>query len=448
MKTTRRLFLQTTVASSGALLLGCASEGSSNALAEVGDAGGGAVDAGGGAEDAGLGDTLAGPDPDIGAPPDQGTPDAGGHVEDTVEVVEPPPIECDDPFAGGELLGALWWAGEGDPPMNTPFNVGLDGRLYSDLEVLAPDDLVTPVENFYIRTRYPDQIDPAAPWAITVHGLVDVPFSITMADLEPLIEPMGQYVLECSGNGGGAHFGLLSACEWSGVPFEKILDMIQVQPEATRVLLGGFDDHSAISTHSTPGCSWVFSFEDLLGAGAFLATHMNGEPLTEDHGAPVRLFVPNWYGCTCVKWLNEIELVDDSQPSTSQMKEFAQRTHQIGTPAMAMDYKPATMDQTAMPIRVEKWRVDGAITYRVWGIMWGGYETTDALAVRFGASGYGPVDMCPPHDSNSTWSLWWHQWTPEATGQYEIQCRIEDPAIITKRLDIGFYNRIVVVDEV
>src|SRR5438034_9585635 len=79
---------------------------------------------------------------------------------------------------------------------------------------------------------------------------------------------------------------------------------------------------------SIPGASWAFSPEQLEKAGAFLATELNGQPLPKDHGAPVRLVVPGWYGCTSIKWVNEITLVREEVEATSQMLEYAARTLQ------------------------------------------------------------------------------------------------------------------------
>jgi DMSO/TMAO reductase YedYZ molybdopterin-dependent catalytic subunit len=105
----------------------------------------------------------------------------------------------------------------------------------------------------------------------------------------------------------------------------EVLALLGPLPGASRVLVAGFDDHSQPSQASVAGASWIFTFEQLTRAGAFLATHMNGAPLALDHGAPVRLFVPGWYGCACIKWVNEIRLVGENEPATSQMQEFAAR---------------------------------------------------------------------------------------------------------------------------
>ena len=88
--------------------------------------------------------------------------------------------------------------------------------------------------------------------------------------------------------------------------------------------------------------------------------------------SPVRLVVPRWFSCVDIKWVNEIALVDDGAMATSQMLEFASRINQQGDPKFAKDFDPALIDQAALPIRVEKWRVAERIVYRVVGLMWGG----------------------------------------------------------------------------
>jgi DMSO/TMAO reductase YedYZ molybdopterin-dependent catalytic subunit len=228
-----------------------------------------------------------------------------------------------------------------------------------------------------------------------------------------------------------------------------VRDKARVQSAATRILVSGFDQFSKTSANSTAGASWIFSFQDLTDTGAFLATEMNGAPLPPDHGAPVRLLVPGWYGCTCIKWVNEIVLVNDDEPATSQMTEFAARTMQDGQPALARDFKPAFIDQTAMPVRIEKWSLGGQIVYRVAGLMWGGDRVTDALAIRFNPDQpYEHVTLCPKPSTNATWTWWTHTWRPRAPGQYVMRLHVDDPSIRTRRLDSGFYDRTVAIDQV
>jgi DMSO/TMAO reductase YedYZ molybdopterin-dependent catalytic subunit len=357
---------------------------------------------------------------------------------------------ADDPFASGEMVGTAAFEVQPSVVFGSKQKQGWDARLYYDLSQLDAEGLVTPNDQFYIRTERPDLLTTApADWTIRIHGLVASEVTLTMADLAPLVAPQGVHVLECSGNWDGGGFGLMSAAEWSGAALSEVLAKVTLASGAARVRISGFDEHSVPSAngHSTPGASWIFTTDQL--AQAFLATEMNGVALPPDHGEPVRLFVPGWYGCCCIKWVDEIEIVSDDAPATSQMQEFASRTHQAGVPDLARDYRPATMDQAAMPVRIEKWRVDGAIRYRVVGIMWGGYQPTSALSISYdGGASYEPVELCAGPSNTASWSMWWHRWQPERAGSYAIRMAIDDPAIPTRRLDMGFYDRVVVVDEV
>jgi hypothetical protein len=235
--------------------------------------------------------------------------------------------------------------------------------------------------------------------------------------------------------------------DWAGAPIADVLEE-RVKPRSSGVMVSGFDEYPAKSATSIAGADWIFSLEELKAAKAFLATEMNGTPLTQDHGAPVRLLVPGWYGCTCIKWVNAITFVDENAAATSQMQEFAARTHQQGVPKLAKDYRPATIDQAAMPTRVEKWLVDGKIKYRVVGILWGGSRPVKVLEIRFNPEEeYVRVDHFS-QATNDPWSFWSHAWTPKAVGTYMIRLRVADPVVETKRLDSGHYVRSVEVSEV
>ncbi len=210
----------------------------------------------------------------------------------------------------------------------------------------------------------------------------------------------------------------------------------------------GFDEHSQESTNSTPGCGWIFTRRQLESSGAFLATGMNGRGLTPEHGSPVRLVVPGWYGCCCIKWVTRIELVGADEPATSQMREFAARTHQDGVPSRGLDYSPATIDRAAMPVRVEKWKIDGKIAYRVVGIDWGGAGAAGRLDIRFSPRDpYLPVGVQADR-SGGGWGVWEHRWSPGVPGRYLIQLKVDDPPVRARRLDAGLYLRGVVIDEV
>jgi len=349
----------------------------------------------------------------------------------------------------GARLGLVPFTGEGATAVGAVTGVSHLGRLAFDLRTLTLDTLVTSNHDFFIRTRYPDGLQhaPGSPWPIRIGGLVREPQTLFADALDASASPQGTVLLECSGNGRQRAFGLLSAAEWSGVPLADLLTAARPLDAATRVLISGVDRHSNATPRSA-GASWVFTLGQLAAAGAFLATRMNGAPLPPDHGAPIRLIVPGWYGCTMAKWVDEIRLVDDAEPATAQMKEFAARTHQDGEPELARDYRPAEIDQTAMPVRIEKWRTDGGLEYRVVGVMWGGGRPTSALQIRFNNDEAAEPVEAYRQTTNRTWTLWSHTWRPRRPGAFRITMHVDDPSVRTRRLDEGFYARTVEIGEV
>src|SRR5215510_11152108 len=356
--------------------------------------------------------------------------------------------------AGGQLLGTIPFGTPGArlAPLNRLLGSGLDARLFTDLTTLGnpPSDLLTPNERFYVRT--------AAPAALPLRPGLD------FARLERTPGPVrvGPYLMECAGNSDPANFGLMSVATWTGFPMPTVIAQLGGDRTGRRILVSGTDP-SGPSATSVPGAGWIFSREDL--ERAVLAVQINDAPLPANHGDPVRLVVPGWYGCACIKWVDRIEWVDDDAPATSQMLEFAARTHQPfdsaavaaslraeghGPGALkARDFLPATIDTAAMPVRVEKWRVNGRLEYRITGIIWGGSTPTNALSIRFKSSGpWMRVEHCPLPASTLTWSLWTYTWRPEAPGRYEIVLRVDDSSIRTRRLDLFFYVREITIDEV
>ena len=353
----------------------------------------------------------------------------------------------------GRLLGTIPFAAPGArrAPLERLLGKGLDARLFTDLSTLGnpPSDLITPNDRFYVRT--------AAPGARPRPG-------IDFARLERTPGPVrvGPYLMECAGNSDPANFGLMSVATWTGFPMPNVIEQLAGDRTGRRILVSGTDPAGPSAT-SVPGASWIFSREDL--ERAVLAVQMNDAPLPADHGGPVRLVVPGWYGCACIKWVDRIERIADDAPATSQMLEFAARTHQPFDPAAvaaslragahdpgalkARDFVPATIETAAMPVRVEKWRVNGRLEYRITGIIWGGSTPTSALSIRFKSGGpWTRVEQCPLPASTLTWSLWTHIWRPDAPGRYEIVLRVDDSSIRTRRLDLFFYVREISIDEV
>ena len=130
-------------------------------------------------------------------------------------------------------------------------------------------------------------------------------------------------------------------------------------------------------------------------------------------------------------------MLGEGGATTSQMREFASRTMQQGVPEMVKYYRSPFIEQAAMPIRVEKWLVDGKINYRV-----GWHRTADpglwsGLEIMFD-SGEGFV-LLDVFSITVTPSSRTHRWTPIKPGIYFIQLRVKDASVPTRRLNAGYY---------
>jgi DMSO/TMAO reductase YedYZ molybdopterin-dependent catalytic subunit len=337
-------------------------------------------------------------------------------------------------------MGLVPFSGEGNPPMGVPIGTELDGRLFTDLSAVTPDSRVTPSERFFIRTRASKLLD-TAHWEVQIGGLANKGITIAGEALTKNARPMGIHLMECSGNPRGAHFGMMSVADWDGVPLREILEQAVPLASGTHVLVSGFDRYQEASMTSVPGASWIFSQEQVFSSQAFLATAMNGHGLSKDHGAPLRLIVPGWYGCVSIKWVNQIDFVSADAPATSQMREYAGRTLQSGVPSLARDYQPATVGTAALPIRIEKWRTGEKFRYHVAGIRWGP-GSSSGCEIRFGPDQeFIPVETLAA--AGDTWSFWSCEWVPHRKGEFTIRLRPKGEQCDTRKLDSGYYDRFV-----
>jgi sulfane dehydrogenase subunit SoxC len=153
-------------------------------------------------------------------------------------------------------------------------------------------------------------IDPAA-HRLVIHGMVDKPLSLSMADIRRLPSLTRTLVLECGGNSGsewapkGApdaqrSCGLVSCSEWTGVSLALVLKAVGIQSGASWVIAEGAD--ACRMARSIPLAK---ALDNIL-----LAYGQNGEAIRPAQGYPLRLIIPGWEGNANVKWLHSLKVTD------------------------------------------------------------------------------------------------------------------------------------------
>ena len=100
----------------------------------------------------------------------------------------------------------------------------------------------------------------------------------------------------------------MGTADWTGTPLAPLLDEAAPRPGAVSVVFTGADHGFERSVEQD--YARALSVDEALSGDLLLADRMNGQPLPPQHGAPVRLVVPGWYGMTHVKWLTRITVLD------------------------------------------------------------------------------------------------------------------------------------------
>ncbi len=182
----------------------------------------------------------------------------------------------------------------------------------------ALQQAITPVANAYVRTNF-GVPDVPATHVIEVGGAVARPLTLSVAQLRELPQHTVVATMECAGNdrlgmsplpvGEPWRHGALSTVSWTGVSLADVLQMAGTDADAVEVLVSAADAGLRDDADGTVRFARALPLADAQRPETLLALQMNGAPLTPDHGAPVRLAVPGWYGMASVKWVTHIELL-------------------------------------------------------------------------------------------------------------------------------------------
>jgi len=212
----------------------------------------------------------------------------------------------------------------------TPAELRLAARNHAlPLEALRYD--ITPAGLHYLLIHYDiPAVDPAV-FTLEVDGAVERPLSLSLADLQARERVTMPITFECAGNGRALLeprpisqpwlTEAVGTAEWGGTPLAPLLEEAGVRDGAVEALLTGLDRGLEGGRPQ--------SYERSLPLGdtgeALLAYEMNGAPLPPQHGFPLRLVVPGWYGMTNVKWLARVTLLE--QPFEGYQNTVAYRMY-------------------------------------------------------------------------------------------------------------------------
>ncbi len=289
---------------------------------------------------------------------------------------------------------------------------------------------VTPNPLFFVRNHFsPPTIDPTN-WRLRIEGCVEHAMEWTLDELMQFPERSVFATVECAGNGRsfleqrvpgvpwGA--GAIGHAEWTGVPLRDVLDKAKLTSSATEILFVGADRGSEPDHPEPMAFERSLPLDKALHPDTLLAYRMNGELLDASHGAPLRLFVPGWYGVASVKWLSRVVALDRSFHGYFQSKKY---TYQCQAASGVETVIVGPMAVKSEIIRPRQGDVLGVGPNRVVGLAWAGEEAIAEVAVSTddGAT-WQKVSLIGPQAPYS-WTLWETSWDIAAPGSYTLLAR-------------------------
>jgi sulfane dehydrogenase subunit SoxC len=303
------------------------------------------------------------------------------------------------------------------------------------LEALRFD--VTPIGLHYLLTHYDIPVADVASYCLRVGGRVRQELALTLDELRARPVVRLPVTMECAGNGRA----LLSprphsqpwvteavgTAVWGGTPLGSLLEEAGVEADAVDVVFTGLDRGVEKEIEQ--------SYERSLPVGearrgeVLLAWEMNGEPLPPQHGFPLRLVVPGWYGMTSVKWLERITLVAVPFAGYQQTDAYRFRADEEDEgEALAWIAPRSLMIPPGIPDFHTRRRFVESGPCRLEGRAWSGVAPIAAVEVSFdGGSEWEPAQL-EAGPSRWAWSAWHATWEPEAPGEYVLSCRARDEA--------------------
>jgi len=291
--------------------------------------------------------------------------------------------------------------------------------------------LTTPAEEFFAFHQTKTVGADAPTWRLRIGGLVKQPLELSLDDLRGRAGRRELAVtIECSGNSGDPRVmnGLVSNAIWSGVGLADVLKECSPQPEAREVVFLGMDSEedkkweagnaSYLSPHG-----WSLYVQDALAPDNLLAFAMNGRPLPPEHGFPLRLVMPGWYGMSQIKWLTRIEVIDRPYEGRHMARNY-QSLRAVKSPegTLWLDSSISRNNLKSVIARVTRHAVAERFDYKIAGAAWGGPARIDRVEVQIDGGAWlrASIDQ---RGGDAAWVLWSAPWRAPEAGEHILVSR-------------------------
>jgi sulfane dehydrogenase subunit SoxC len=293
---------------------------------------------------------------------------------------------------------------------------------------------LTPAGLHYLLIHFDIPVFEESAWRLRIGGFVENQLEIGLEEIKALPAKTQRVTMECAGNGRGQLAPRypsvpwleegVSTADWTGVALAEVLRKAGLRKNVTEIVFHGADRGFDAGVEHKFARSLALA--QALREEVLLAYAMNGAPLPPQHGAPLRLVVPRWYGMASVKWLQAIEAVDHPFDGLQQARSyhFRRSAAEKGEPCTLMRVNSA-MVPPGIPDFYTRRRVVDAGEVSIIGKAWSG--AAPIARVDLGVDGEWHETILDQALVPYTWQSWQTIWQATA-GERELLCRATDEA--------------------
>jgi DMSO/TMAO reductase YedYZ molybdopterin-dependent catalytic subunit len=299
------------------------------------------------------------------------------------------------------------------------------------LEALRHD--VTPTGLHYLLNHFDVPYVPSDNWHVEVAGCVGSPGTVTLEEIKSYPARTLTVTMECAGNGRGVMSPrypsmpwmreAVGTAEWTGAPVRHVLERAGLRDDAVDIAFIGADRGFDRGHEHAFGRS--LQRTAALSDDVLLVWAMNGQPLLPQHGFPLRLIVPGWYGMASVKWLTRIEALARPYDGFQQAVGYHYRPEPDGprTPISHMRVK-SLLVPPGIPDWYTRRRLVDAGPITLVGRAWCGGAVPIAKVEVAVDGKWQPAKLDPPL-GKFAWRGWRTLWNAQI-GEHELACRATD----------------------
>ncbi len=305
---------------------------------------------------------------------------------------------------------------------------------------------ITPAGLHYLLIHYDIPAIDETTWRLQVGGNVGSALELSLDDIRRRPRVCLPVTLECAGNGRALLeprpisqpwlTEAVGTAEWAGSPLRGILEDAGLDDASVEVLFTGQD--RGIEGEVEQEYERALPLEDAMREEVLLAYEMNGALLLPQHGAPLRLIVPGWYGMTHVKWLRRITILSEPFHGYQHARSYRMRSSNDdpGEPVTRMAPRSLIVPPGIPEFLTRKRFVDAG-SHVLQGRAWSGRGEIVGVEVSSdGGETWGGALLEEPL-SRFAWRGFTFAWEA-VPGEHELCCRAADTSGATQPAEPGW----------